>query len=526
MGDDAERVAAGLQPFKDRLPEYKPEITDMIAMLYSISATLHSLDKLKYRNLQHFDQVRWDVTLVMSSLKHTLDEISSALAQLDGRRTHGASSFSLPSHERVWQDLCSLFAQQYRFPLSKLLRTYKMFLTEIQEVLQSGRADYALMADMRRDLNALLSEQDRQVAARLANLSLDRMQPATTRPSHYLGPDSGGPNGRGRDPSRRRSYERARSGIRRPISPSPARGVPPQAPGVPGSPTSTSTATHSNLSSAILNDHWARNIFADDVTQTRIAANGESSKCLGDEADDLRAWLDKEGFDEVAYLSPEDGSNLSVYFFVRERDSRARVVCRVRHRGRSSYYCLPLNLLEVTREGSSLQLCRRRRSGTELVPWLILKFRTIERMVTFFCTFLALRSQDAHRPVENLYDYELEDEEELFSGLIVDDDYVHALRIYQDRLSGAVRLQASIHEGEMKRAPVWTAFITHHLNSRTWMRLIAPSTVILSELRRKIFTSQYNPPRTSRGDAVLKFSTRLDADQFVEVIHDLARVRY
>ena len=37
-------------------------------------------------------------------------------------------------------------------------------------------------------------------------------------------------------------------------------------------------------------------------------------------------------------------------------------------------------------------------------------------MVTFFCTFLALRSQDAHRPVENLYDYELEDEEELFSG--------------------------------------------------------------------------------------------------------------
>lgn len=74
----------------------------------------------------------------------------------------------------------------------------------------------------------------------------------------------------------------------------------------------------------------------------------------------------------------DDGSNLTVYFFVRERDSRARVVCKVRHRSRSSYYCLPLNLLEVTREGSSLQLCRRRRSGTELVPWLILKFRTIE----------------------------------------------------------------------------------------------------------------------------------------------------
>lgn len=135
MGDDAERVAAGLQPFKDRLPEYKPEITDMIAKLYAISATLHSLDKLKYRNVQHFDLVRWDVSLIMSSLKHTLDEISNAVSQLDGRRATGVS-FTLPSHERVWQDICAFFAQQCRFPLSKLLATYKAFLMEIEEVLQ------------------------------------------------------------------------------------------------------------------------------------------------------------------------------------------------------------------------------------------------------------------------------------------------------------------------------------------------------------------------------------------------------
>src|SRR5690606_35919484 len=135
MGDDAERVAAGLQPFKDRLPEYKPEITDMIAKLYAISATLHSLDKLKYRNVQHFDLVRWVVTLIMSSRKHTLDEISNAVSQLDGRRATGVS-FTLPSHERVWQDICAFFAQQCRFPLSKLLATYKAFLMEIEEVLQ------------------------------------------------------------------------------------------------------------------------------------------------------------------------------------------------------------------------------------------------------------------------------------------------------------------------------------------------------------------------------------------------------
>ena len=37
-------------------------------------------------------------------------------------------------------------------------------------------------------------------------------------------------------------------------------------------------------------------------------------------------------------------------------------------------------------------------------------------MVIFYCTFLALRSQDSGRPVENIEDYELEDEEEIFGG--------------------------------------------------------------------------------------------------------------
>lgn len=37
-------------------------------------------------------------------------------------------------------------------------------------------------------------------------------------------------------------------------------------------------------------------------------------------------------------------------------------------------------------------------------------------MVLFFCTFLALRSQDCGRPVDRIRDYELDDEEELFGG--------------------------------------------------------------------------------------------------------------
>jgi hypothetical protein len=39
-------------------------------------------------------------------------------------------------------------------------------------------------------------------------------------------------------------------------------------------------------------------------------------------------------------------------------------------------------------------------------------------MVVFFCAFLALRSQDAGRPVDDIRDYELDEEEELFGGLV------------------------------------------------------------------------------------------------------------
>lgn len=34
---------------------------------------------------------------------------------------------------------------------------------------------------------------------------------------------------------------------------------------------------------------------------------------------------------------------------------------------------------------------------------------------------------------------------------MTDDGYIHGLRVYEDFETGAVRLQASVHEGELKR---------------------------------------------------------------------------
>lgn len=87
-------------------------------------------------------------------------------------------------------------------------------------------------------------------------------------------------------------------------------------------------------------------------------------------------------------------SGLRVHFYLREEDHRARIVCKVAHSARpSDYFCVPLNLLEVIRVGSCLQLCRRRRSGGELVLWANLKFSTIERMSRLCCLGLADATQ-------------------------------------------------------------------------------------------------------------------------------------
>lgn len=47
--------------------------------------------------------------------------------------------------------------------------------------------------------------------------------------------------------------------------------------------------------------------------------------------------------------------------------------------------------------------------------WYQLIFEVTE-MVTFFCTFVALRSQDMHRQVQNIRDFELGAEREKFGG--------------------------------------------------------------------------------------------------------------
>ncbi|CRG85992.1 hypothetical protein PISL3812_02995 [Talaromyces islandicus] len=515
----AENVAVGLRNFRTCLPEHSAEITNLIADLYAMSATLTGIEGLSRQFSRKYALIKPDLDMVLASLKYTLDDIITSFRKLDKKPRPD-------DYRHVWHDLDAYFREESNsYNLKRRLTKYRMFLQELEDMMRNKAPDVRFLTELRGTVMSLLSEQDGRLAASMAGLSLGRSDSSA---SSSL--DPGSPAEQRHGPGKRRSYERARPGLRPsssyfpPMSPTSSQDVPPPwVPEVPSSPTSTSTTTMSNLSSAILNDHWAKDIFAKAVSVTPILASGESSKCHGEEIENAKEWLHDEGFDEVAYLAfDEDSFKLSVSFYVREDDSRARILCKVQKSRRSNkYYCLPLNMLEVRRAGSSLQLCRRRRSGTELVPWVTLRFHTIEKMVTFFCTFIALRSQDMRRQVHNIRDFELDAEREQFGGLIVDDRYLHALRIYQDRISGSIRLQASVHEGELERAPVWTAFITHDINSSVWACRIGKK-VYLRDLQRVVLFPDYTPPVTPRGEHVLKFTSDTDARGFIEVIRRFA----
>ncbi|KAH2162989.1 hypothetical protein KXV44_004039 [Aspergillus fumigatus] len=523
--DNAEDVAAGFRMLRDPLPEHATEITSLIADLYSISTSLTSLDDLtKNRHYRRNVAIaKEDLDLVQTSLKYTLEDIVDFFGDIEVQKGSNREVY-----KRTWLGLTAFFQKESHEPLPTRLAKYKAFLRELEDLIKGKFPETPLLSGLRNNLKGLLIQQENRLTPRFSGLSLGTPSSSTTSA------EPGSPVS-DRRPRNRRSYERARPSHRVPQPPlSPSSGtfsdIPPSAPDAPGSPTtgSTTTTSQSAGSTTLVSDHWAKRVFLDEITMTPIPYVGESSKCLGDHSPGVKRWLKDEGFEELFQLAFTGDSDLRVHFYLREDDHRARILCKAPHTTRpSEYFCMPLNLLEIVRVDSCLNLCRRRRGGYELVLWANLKFSTIEQMVLFFCTFLALRSQDAGRPVESIRDYELDNEEELFGGQILDDNYLHALRIYRDKVSGAVRLQASVHKGEMKRAPVWTAFITQYLGTRGWIRRPDSKVVVLRELRQTIFmfAADFTPQKTSRGEHILQFTNRADAQGFVETIAELANTR-
>ena len=132
-------------------------------------------------------------------------------------------------------------------------------------------------------------------------------------------------------------------------------------------------------------------------------------------------------------------------------------------------------------------------------------------MVLFYSTFVAMKRQDTH-DVEHddlIDDFELREKEE-FGGEVMDGNMSHALRLFRDRPTGVVRIEASALRGSKQDVPIWTAFVTRYLAQQddAWVQLEDDFTVSLAALRHPphVFVSAYHPPRNRNNEYELRFA--------------------
>jgi hypothetical protein len=268
-------------------------------------------------------------------------------------------------------------------------------------------------------------------------------------------------------------------------------------------------------------NHWAVRVFDGRHTQTTFRSRGEPTECYGrPEPPSCMARLASEGFIEVLRL-PLDTARVYIRMYWRPADHRARILLTIKDMmtGQTLRYCIPLTALKLRRDGSSVKLFTYSPQEDTLKMWACLNFTVYEQMILFYCAFAAMKSQDWKKYPEVLNDRfhkrDPSEEKEEFSGEIKDDNYLHALRIYRDRDSGGIRLEARARRGPFTTTPIWTAFITQLVRSQTWIKRISPKVLQLSGLYPYVFCHGYTPPRGKSGKFRLQFTSQKGIFSFI-----------
>lgn len=183
---------------------------------------------------------------------------------------------------------------------------------------------------------------------------------------------------------------------------------------------------------------------------------------------------------EVLRHSFRDSRILSRFFW-RDTDNRARVLLSHKDdQGRVLHHSIPLTALKAVRNAARLQVNRLDPVDRRYTVWANLNFGFYEQQVLFFCAFIALKRQDAEHSSRHLDDY-FPGEDMVFSGQVEDDHYLHALRMYRDMDTDAVRLEASARRGAMVRS-LWSQYPLCCANSDLCgLRLVHQSGLPLSQ---------------------------------------------
>ncbi|KAI8630562.1 hypothetical protein F5Y19DRAFT_474352 [Xylariaceae sp. FL1651] len=247
------------------------------------------------------------------------------------------------------------------------------------------------------------------------------------------------------------------------------------------------------------NSHWAEAIFTQPLPSRREFKKRGKSDAYGP--------LDRMGHlnpfpDDVKILVKRTFENdrVSVIIFLRQSDLAPFLLVRTRIPGGELWVSIRgLHELSIERESSSvLLLSRWSQSEGRKKAWASLSFLTWEELVLFYCTFVALKADSRLTFHIDAREFVLKKEKRLFQAQIVDDRFEHSLLVTEDQITKGWRLHTIVPNGDLRKCPVWTAFIPPDV-PEDWLVHKSRHRIWLRELQVYSFCDMYRPHHQRRG---------------------------
>lgn len=508
FAEESEDAADGLYKFRESLPRNATRITAIVAELFAISSALRAIHNEEGTRQYgpSFYRIQEDLALVFRSLGLTLAELFNMFARARER-----------PDQMVWEDCNYRFEQEEQFGLLERLEWYREFLDAQRDILDGTPVESLRV--LRQDLKDVLQAQEtaRRQSHRPSMSGASTPRPRPRRPSRPA-PYPMSPTMSSSDHDSWESWDRPPN-----MGPAPEPPISPMSPIFSDSSRTFSSSQTSYSSETYIPTtpvpliHWSENIFdgRHPTTPYRQQFQAmERTSCHGSADPVSLQHLVRDGFQPAVQLS-FDEERFLVRLYWRPSDFRARILLMTTDmHGQQLHFCQPLTTLKVIRKGSTLQLCRARRGDGRYSLWARLNFMFHERMVLFYSTFVAMKRQDqrgvAHGElVDTLELIGDSGEQELFAGQMKHGEMFHALRLFRDNASGAVRLEASALRGSKKDVPIWTAFVTKYAYDPDWAHFEGNGVVSLIAIRPPpyVFILRYEPPKNALGAYVLPFTT-------------------
>lgn len=267
--------------------------------------------------------------------------------------------------------------------------------------------------------------------------------------------------------------------------------------------------------------HWAEKVFDNQPNSSTGLKHRRSSRCFGPPM--VEEALGIPG-STVLFKFPFNKNHLSVTGYLHAQGSDVtRLLCRWMDPYLNPLYSsFGVHELCVRRKGSSLQFRRWSNNRAHSTLWMALFFKTFEKMALFHSAFVALKSRCPLTINPHPDDYKLAGEKRLFQGQIVDDGFEHLLAVYQDERCHVIRLHAAVWSGELKRCPVWTAFVSHESEDHEWLYRRSKHRIWLKEVRPFVFCDNYRKRNQiqKHGEFEIYFIKKKDADAFEDLFRE------